>query len=116
MDCTLEETPVSLAMSQSEPIDIEPPNSNEEIPPVPGSVALFGDGKLRFPNYRWNLGGFDILSNPLGKDVPPYMLQEGILDLEVSVEAVMLHILDQAVQHGGKGLNFCEPILGFQRD
>ena len=56
------------------------------------------------------------MSNPLGKDVPQFMLQEGIFSLEVSAEAALLHILDEAVKEGGTGLNFCEPFLGFQRD
>ena len=54
--CTLKETPVSHAMSQSEPIDIKPPIINDKISPVPGSVALFGDGKLKFPNNFCNRG------------------------------------------------------------
>ena len=87
MDCTLEETPVSQGRSQSKPIDIEPPISNVEAPSVPGSTSLFGDGKLKFPN---NLGGHDILVNSLNKDVPEFLLQEGIFDLEVSVEATLL--------------------------
>ena len=70
-------------------------------PQEQGSISLFGDGKLRFPNFLWNLGGHDILVNPLSKDVPEFLLQEGIFDLEVSVEATLLYILDQAVKNGG---------------
>ena len=106
MECNQELTPGSQEVSHSEP-SIELPPNNDVTPPVPGSVYLFGDGQIRFPNFLWNLGGHGILVNPLSKDVPEFLL---------SVEATLLYILDQAVKNGGKGLNFCTPIPGVQRD
>ena len=41
------------------------------------------------------------MSNPLGKNVPPYILQEGIFSLEVSAEAALLHILDEPINEVG---------------
>ena len=40
----------------------------------------------------------------LSKDVPEFLLQEGIFDFEVSVEGTLLYILDQAVKNGGERL------------
>ena len=100
MECEQELAPGSQEMSQSELTTVEQPPANNVAPQEPGSVSLFGDGRFRFPNFLWNLGRYDILVNPMCKYVPEFLLNEEVFNLEVSIEATMLYILDRALKHG----------------
>ena len=78
----------------SEPVVELPPQNSDTPDPDPGSASLFGEGKFRFPQALWDLGGIGILVNPMCDGCHEYLLSANVFDLETSIEATMLFILD----------------------
>ena len=81
-------------------------NGNDPAPP-PGSLSFFREGSYKFPKALLVGGGFDILANPMCSGLQPFILSESILDLDTSIEGVLLFMLQKSVENGEKnGRNF----------
>ena len=93
-----------------EPQEELPEHGNDPVP-TPGSVSLFGEGRLRFPKALLEGGGSGILSNPIAFGLQEYLLSESILDLNTSIEGVLLYMLEQASKNGEK--NWPELLISF---
>ena len=90
------------------PAAIEPPegehhnNGNDPAPP-PGSLPLFKQqGNPKFPKALLVGGGFEILANPICSGMSEWLVSESVLDLNTSIEAVLLHLLRNALANGDK--------------
>ena len=69
----------------------------------PGSVPLISEhGNPRFPRSLLVGGGYDILSNPINQGLPEWLVSATALDLHVSIEAVLLNLVDNALKSQGK--------------
>ena len=77
------------------------PPVNEPAPP-PGSLSFFREGSYKFPKALLVGGGFDILANPMCSGLQPFILSESILDLDTSIEGVLLFMLQKSLENGGK--------------
>ena len=105
---------VSQDGSHGESVKEQLPNTGDTSAPPPGSVSLFGEGKFRFPKALLEGGGSGILSNPIAFGLQEYLLSESILDVNTSIEGVMLFMLRNALANKGKtGLSCCWGFLGF---
>ena len=76
-------------------------NGNETTPP-PGSLSFFREGAYKFPKALLDGGGFDNLANPICKGLQPFILSASILDMDTSIEGVLLYMLQQALENGEK--------------
>ena len=87
------------------------PETGDAPAPTPGSVSFFGEGKFRFPKSLLEGGGSGILSNPIAFGMHEYLLSESVFGLNISIEGVMLFMLNNALQNKGK--NWPELLGGF---
>ena len=84
---------------------VEPTPVEQNIPanitdPDPGSVPLVSErGSLKFPKALLDRGGYEILAMPLNKGLPVWVTHVNVLELHVSIEAVMLNLVDHALQN-----------------
>ena len=86
----------------SESVNEQLPQTSDTPVPDPGSDSLFGEGKFRFPQSLWDQGGSGILVNPMCHGCPESLLSANVFDLDTSIEATMLFILDNALKHQGE--------------
>ena len=70
--------------------DEQSQNVNDHVP-APGSLSLFRDGGFKFPKALLEGGGSDILRNPIAHGLQEYLLSESILDVNTSIEGVLLY-------------------------
>ena len=90
------------------PAAIEPPhgeqhNNSDDSTPPPGSLPLFKEqGNPKFPKALLVGGGFEILANPICSGMSEWLVSESVLDLNTSIEAVLLHLLRNALANGDK--------------
>ena len=84
---------------------LEPPvgeqsnHGDDSTPPAPppGSLVLFKEqGNPKFPKALLVGGGFDILANPICSGVSEWLVSASVLDLNTSIEGVLLHMLRNA--------------------
>ena len=94
-----------------ETVNEQLPETGDAPAPVPGSDSFFGEGKFRFPKSLLEGGGSGILSNPIAFGLQEYLLSESILDVNTSIEGVLLYMLRHALANKGK--NWPELLLGF---
>ena len=76
-------------------------NGNDPAPP-PGSLSFFREEGYKFPKALLVGGGFNILANPICNGLQPWILSESILDLDTSIEGVLLFMLQTALENGDK--------------
>ena len=87
---------------------VEPPNGEQanhgdDSTPPPGSLALFKEqGNPKFPKALLVGGGFDILANPICSGVSEWLVSASVLDLNTSIEGVLLHMLRNALANRDK--------------
>ena len=101
---------------------VEPPNGEQanhgdDSTPPPGSLALFKEqGNPKFPKALLVGGGFDILANPICSGMSEWLVSASVLDLNTSIEGVLLLILHNAYLIGTSLGRSCSRILiGFLR-
>ena len=94
-----------------EPSNEELSQSGDDPAPPPGSVPLFREGGFKFPKALLEGGGSDILRNPITHGLQEYLLSESILDVNTSIEGVLLYMLEQAYANRDK--NWPELLLSF---
>ena len=81
--------------------DVQSQNGDDPVP-APGSLSLFRDGGFKFPKALLEGGGSDILRNPIAHGLQEFLLSESILDVNTSIEGVLLYMLEQALENGDK--------------
>ena len=99
----LDEDMDSSSMADTE--SVEPTPVEQNIPanitdPDPGSVPLVSErGNLKFPRALLDRGGYEILGMPLNKGLPVWVTHVNALELHVSIKAVLLNLVDHALQN-----------------
>ena len=87
------------------PEALEPPegeqNTNADASTSPpGSLPLVSErGNPRFPRDLLVGGGFEILTNPINVGLPEWVVSATALELHVSIEAVLLNLVENALQN-----------------
>ena len=87
------------------PAVLEPPTSEQntngdESTSPPGSLPLISErGNPRFPRDLLVGGGFEILTNPINVGLPEWVVSATALELHVSIEAVLLNLVENALQN-----------------
>ena len=87
------------------PEAFEPPEGEQNIiadasASPPGSLPLISEhGNPRFPRDLLVGGGFDILDNPINVALPEWVVSATALELHVSIEAVLLNLVENALQN-----------------
>ena len=90
------------------PTPSEPPTSEQNISDdastsPPGSLPLVSErGNPRFPRDLLVGGGFKILANPINVGFTEWLVSATALDLHISIEAVLLNLVENALQNRGK--------------
>ena len=87
-----------------EPSNDEQSQNGDDPAPAPGSLSLFRDGGFKFPKALLEGGGSDILRNPIAHGLQEFLLSESILDVNTSIEGVLLYMLEQALANRDKKL------------
>ena len=83
----------------------EPPEGEQNIDADesashPGSLPLVSErGNPRFPRDLLVGGGFEILTNPINVGLPEWVVSATALELHVSIEAVLLNLVENALQN-----------------
>ena len=83
----------------------EPPEGEQNIDAdastsPPGSLPLISErGNPRFPRDLLVGGGYEILANPINVALPEWVTSETALELHVSIEAVLLNLVEHALKH-----------------
>ena len=90
--------------SQPGPEAIEPTEVEQDIAdvaaPDPGSLPLITElGNPRFPRGLLDGGGYEILGMPINKGLPVWVTSVNALELHVSIETVLLNLVDHALQN-----------------
>ena len=81
----------------------EQANDGDNSTPPPGSLPLFKEqGNPRFPRALLVVGGFDILANPINTGMSEWLVSVTALDLNTSIEAVLLHLVCNALDNRDK--------------
>ena len=86
----------------------EPPKSEQnkngdDSTSPPGSLPLVSEhGNPRFPKVLLVGGGFDILGNPINLGYSEWLVSETALDLHTSIEAVLLNLVQNALDNRDK--------------
>ena len=84
----------------TEPTSVEHDKSAVVADPDPGSVPLVSEhGNPKFPRALLDRGGYEILGMPLNKGLPVWVTAVNVLELHVSIEAVLLNLVDHALQN-----------------
>ena len=82
-----------VATDESGPTDVEQSTEPVEADPEPGSVPLIKEqGNPKFPRTLMERGGFDMLRMSFNKGLPAWVTSTHVLDLNTSIEAVLLNI------------------------
>ena len=87
---------------------VEPPNGEQSIDgddstSPPGSLPLISErGNPRFPKALLVEGGFKILANPINQGMSEWLVSATALDLHTSIEAVLLHLVHNALVNRDK--------------
>ena len=87
---------------------VEPPNGEQVIDgddstSPPGSLPLITErGNPRFPKALLVGGGFKILANPINQGMSEWLVSATVLDLHTSIEAVLLHLVRNALENRDK--------------
>ena len=87
---------------------VEPPNGEQLIDgddstSPPGSLPLIKEqGNPRFPKALLVGGGFEILANPINQGMSEWLVSATALDLHTSIEAVLLHLVRNALENRDK--------------
>ena len=99
-DSSQDTSPADQERVLSEPSDDVQSQNGDDPSPAPGSLSLFRDGGFKFPKALLEGGGFDILRNPICHGLQEFVLSESILDMNTSIEGVLLFMLQQALANG----------------
>ena len=106
----------STVTEETEPTEVEHDNSADIADPDPGSVPLVSEhGNPKFPRALLDRGGYEILGMPINKGLPVWVTTVNALELHVSIEAVLLNLVDHALQNkDANGQNYCVFMNGSQ--
>ena len=86
-----------------EPPKGEQANHGDDSTSPPGSLPLITErGNPRFPKALLVGGGFEILSNPINLGYSEWLVSETALDLHTSIEAVLLNLVQNALDNRDK--------------
>ena len=95
--------PNPLPGPQVEPPEGEQSNDGDITDSPPGSQPLISEqGNPRFPRSLLVGGGYEILSNPIIQGYSEWLVSATALDLHTSIEAVLLNLVDNALNNKGK--------------
>ena len=84
----------------TEPTPVEQDIPADVTDPDPGSVPLVSEhGNPKFPRTLLDRGGYEILKMPLNKGLPVWVTAADVLELNVSIEAVLLNLVEHALQN-----------------
>ena len=83
-----------------EPTEVEQDTNADASTSPPGSLPLISEhGNPRFPRDLLVGGGFEILGNPMNIGLPEWVTSGTALELHVSIEAVLLNLVEHALKH-----------------
>ena len=83
-----------------EPTEVEHDTTAVVTNSPPGSLPLITEhGNPRFPRDLLVGGGHEILSNPMNIGLPEWVTSATALELHVSIEAVLLNLVEHAFKH-----------------
>ena len=83
-----------------EPTEVEHDTTAIVTDSDPGSLPLISEhGNPRFPRVLLDGGGYEILGMPINKGLPVWVTSVNALELHVSIEAVLLNLVDHALQN-----------------
>ena len=89
----------SAVTDETGPTEVEHSKTADIADPEPGSVPLVSErGNPKFPKALLERGGYDILRMSLNKGLPVWVTAANVLELNVSIEAVLLNIVWHALQ------------------
>ena len=95
--------PNPLPGPQVEPPEGEQSNDGDITDSPPGSQPLISErGNPRFPRSLLVGGGYEILSNPINQGYSEWLVSATALDLHTSIEAVLLNLVDNALNNRDK--------------
>ena len=94
-----------------EPSNDEQTQNGDDTTPPPGSLSFFRDGSFKFPKALLEGGGFEILRNPIARNLQEFLLSASIFDVNTSMEGVLLYMLEQALANRDK--NWPELLLSY---
>ena len=78
-----------------EPTEVEHDTTAIVTDSDPGSLPLISEhGNPRFPRVLLDGGGYEILGMPINKGLPVWVTSVNALELHVSIEAVLLNLVD----------------------
>merc|ERR1711891_83981 len=81
------------------PTTVEQSTDTSIADPEPGSVPLINEqGNPKFPRALLERGGYDMLRMSLNKGLPAWVTAANVLELNVSIETVLLNIVWYALQ------------------
>ena len=81
------------------PTTVEQSTETSIADPEPGSVPLINEqGNPKFPTALLERGGYDMLRMSLNKGLPAWVTAANVLELNVSIETVLLNIVWYALQ------------------
>ena len=83
-----------------EPTEVEHDTTAVVTDSSPGSLPLITEhGNPRFPRDLLVGGGHEILGIPMNMGLPDWVTSVNALELHVSIEAVLLNLVDHALKH-----------------
>ena len=83
-----------------EPTEVEQDTTANVSASPPGSLPLISEhGNPRFPRDLLVGGGHKILGNPMNMGLPDWVTSATALELHVSIEAVLLNLVEHALKH-----------------
>ena len=83
-----------------EPTEVEQDTTAIVTDSDPGSLPLISEhGNPRFPRVLLDGGGYEILGMPINKGLPVWVTSVNALELHVSIEVVLLNLVDHALQN-----------------
>ena len=83
-----------------EPTEVVQDTTTDVTDSSPGSVPLITEhGNPRFPRALLDRGGHKILAIPMNMGLPDWVTSANGLELHVSIEAVLLNLVDHAYKH-----------------
>ena len=83
-----------------EPTEVEHDTTAIVTDSDPGSLPLISEhGNPRFPRVLLDGGGYEILGMPINKGLPVWVTSVNALELHVSIEAVLLNLVNHALKH-----------------
>ena len=86
-----------------EPTEVEHDTTAIVTDSDPGSLPLISEhGNPRFPRDLLVGGGHEILGNPINIGLPEWVTSATALELHVSIEAVLLNLVEHALQNRDK--------------